>query len=99
MDYREDLRKLKAEQERLDKINSVSQDLVAAFALIGIVVWWFCELEDHVDAVDVFFSDMKEASKLKKTEKERKAKIDFFERLQKDPDFRKAWEDQMAGQK
>lgn len=142
MDYREELKRLKKEQDRLDSINeevdlifkkiwysiivvfggvaiafllaawqflvktdqiliavAVLQDVAMIIALVIANVFWFLDLEDNVDALDDFLSNLRDAAELRKGEKERKAKIEFFERLENDPDFRKAWEEQMSGMK
>lgn len=64
---------------------------------IVIVIHWFLNLEKRVESIDEFFDSLVEGSKLRKSEKDRKDKIDFFERLLKDPEFRQAWEEQMRG--
>ncbi len=53
------------------------------------------DADDILDWIDSFLEDSSEETILKKSEADRKAKIDFFERLINDPDFRAAWEAQM----
>ena len=78
---------------------AIIQDCCMFIGWIFATIMWFVDLEGNIENINEFFFKLTEASELRKGEKERKAKIEFFERLQNDTDFRKAWEDQMTGEK